>query len=64
MPLHKSQLHLLDRDGEAYYQIEVVANYELEQKLLMHSNFITVTSPQGYAQYFGNKLQEMADRYK
>jgi len=63
LPLHKSQIHLHDLRDEAFYQIEVVANYELEQKLLMHSNFITITNPKDYAKYFGDKLQEMAFRY-
>lgn len=63
LPLHQSQIHLIDTDGESYYQIEVVANYELEQKLLMHSPLLTVTKPAHYVKYFGDQINEIAQRY-
>jgi predicted DNA-binding transcriptional regulator YafY len=64
LPLHKSQIHLLDKDEYAYYQMEVVHNYELEQKLLMHSIFLTVTGPDHFVAYMAEKINEIHLRYK
>ena len=64
LPLHKSQLHLMDINNESHYQMEVVHNYELEQKLLMHSIFLTVTGPSHFAEYFAEKIRQINDRYE
>ncbi|KOF04358.1 hypothetical protein OB69_02265 [Roseivirga seohaensis subsp. aquiponti] len=63
LPLHKSQTHLFDEDGYAHYQMEVVHNYELEQKLLMHSIFLTVTGPDQFVDYMASKIMEINTRY-
>ncbi|WP_452611159.1 helix-turn-helix transcriptional regulator [Roseivirga echinicomitans] len=64
LPLHKSQAHLFDEDGYAHYQMEVVHNYELEQKLLMHSIFLTVTGPDHFLAYMAEKIKEINLRYE
>lgn len=64
LPLHKSQIHLFDEDGYAHYQMEVVHNYELKQKLLMHSIFLTVTGPDHFVDHIAKLLQEINLRYQ
>jgi predicted DNA-binding transcriptional regulator YafY len=64
LPLHKSQIHLMDKDEYAYYQMEVVHNYELEQKILMHSIFLTVTGPDLFVDYMAEKINEIQLRYE
>lgn len=63
LPLHKSQQHLIDDNDESYFQMEVVHNYELEQKLLMHSAFVTVTKPQSLIESIKKIWIGMGERY-
>lgn len=64
LPLHESQVCTHHNDEEVFYQITVVPNYELEQKLLMHAIFITVTGPKTYAQHFAEKIKNIHERYE
>ncbi|KYG73336.1 hypothetical protein AWW68_11555 [Roseivirga spongicola] len=63
LPLHKSQQHLIDDNDESYFQMEVVHNYELEQKLLMHSAFITVTKPKSLVMALKAIFKGIGERY-
>lgn len=63
LPLHKNQRHTVDINGESYFEMEVVHNYELEQKLLMHSAFTTVTKPQSLVNAIKKIWIGMGERY-
>lgn len=63
LPLHKTQIHLSDINGEAYYQIRVINNYELEQKLLMHSRHLTLTKPKTLVDTFTKIVNDIHKRY-
>lgn len=64
LPLHKSQLVLIDTEDECRIQLEVFPNYELIQKILMHHDQVEVLEPKWLVNEIKSYLKNALNRYK
>lgn len=64
LPLHSSQVVLIDSDEEYKIEIEVVPNYELIQLILMNNHKVKVLEPEWLVQEIKELLRETLKKYK
>lgn len=63
-PLHKSQKTIkVDKEGNGYFQIRVIMNYELENDLLSFGEGIEVLSPDSLRSTLQQRLKTAASNY-
>jgi len=64
LPLHNSQEVLIDNDEELRIQLEVIPNFELEQKILLQGERVKVLEPKWLADKIKGRLEEAVKNYK
>jgi predicted DNA-binding transcriptional regulator YafY len=63
LPLHKSQKVLIDNENELRIELEVIPNYELMQKFLMHGDEVTVLEPKWLVDDIIAKFKNALSKY-
>lgn len=63
LPLHHSQKIIVDNDEEFRVSLNVIPNYELTQKILMHGNNVKVIKPAWLAEEVKKTLKEALNQY-
>ena len=63
LPLHKSQKVLIDNEDELRVELEVIPNYELMQKILMHGDEVTVLEPKWLVDEIIVKFKNALSKY-
>jgi predicted DNA-binding transcriptional regulator YafY len=64
LPLHRSQSFVLEDKNEYRIELNVIPNYELKQKILMHGSKVKVLSPAWLADEIKNDLAAALENYK
>ena len=63
LPLHHSQLVLIDNDKELRIQVTLCPTFDFTQEILSHADAVTVISPETYKNVIKNTIQKMFDNY-
>ena len=61
---HKSQNVIIDNDKECRIELDIIPNYELTQKILMHADTVTVLEPDWLVEEIKTFLKSTLDKYK
>ena len=62
-PWHGSQKKVAEDESSVTIELDVVINYELEQKILSWGNYVEVLQPEILRQTISNRLSSAAKRY-
>ena len=62
-PWHGSQKKVAENESSVTIELDVVINYELEQKILSWGNYVEVLQPEILRQTISNRLSSAAKRY-
>jgi len=63
LPLHSSQEILIDNETELRISLNIIPNYELIQKILMHGNTVKVIEPEWLVNEIRENLEETLGKY-
>lgn len=63
LPLHKSQLIIIDDDNECRIALNVIPNFELSQQILMQGDAVKVIEPKWLADEIKETLQNALSQY-
>lgn len=63
LPWHKSQAVLIDDNNEYRISLDIIPNYELTQKILMHGDTVKVLEPEWLVNKIKEKLNQSLQRY-
>ncbi|MDD3876365.1 MAG: WYL domain-containing protein [Bacteroidales bacterium] len=64
LPMHETQEILIDNDEELRIRLKIIPNYELEQKILMLGDTVTVIEPKELVDNIKNSLKNTLKNYK
>ena len=63
LPLHSSQQILVDNENELRISLDIIPNYELNQKILMHGNTVKVIEPEWLVEEIKENLKNTLEKY-
>lgn len=63
LPLHKSQVVLIDNDEECRVELNIVPNYELVQQIIMHHDQVKVIEPKWLVDEIREHFQNALNQY-
>jgi predicted DNA-binding transcriptional regulator YafY len=64
LPLHKSQKIISENEKELIIELDIIPNYELTQKILMHGDTVKVVEPKWLAEEIKEILKNTLKKYK
>ena len=64
LPLHSSQKELIDSEEEYRIELDIIPNFEFQQRILLHGDTVKVLEPESLVQEIKQRLKSAYERYE